>query len=91
MKSLNSEVIRALIPIFLTSTGGLIALVLIISSIVLPNGDQKLSEGKWASAMGLAGTAIGGAAGLAQSNKSESDIKTRDSNGESTDAKTTVG
>ena len=91
MKSLNSEIIRALIPIFLTSTGGLIALVLIISSIVSPNGDQKLSDGKWASAMGLAGTAIGGAAGLAQSNKGESNLKTQNAIGESTESKTTVG
>lgn len=91
MKSLNSETIRALIPIVLTSTGGLIALVLIISAIVSPNGDQKLSDGKWASAMGLAGTAIGGAAGLAQSNKGESDLKTRNADGESTETKTTVG
>ncbi|HTL89322.1 MAG TPA: hypothetical protein VL134_07965 [Leptolyngbya sp.] len=91
MKSLNSEVIRALIPIFLTSTGGLIALVLILSAIVSPNGDQKLSDGKWASAMGLAGTAIGGAAGLAQSQKGESEIKTRNSNSESTETKTTIG
>lgn len=33
MKSLNSKVIHALIPLILTSTGGLIALLLIISAI----------------------------------------------------------
>lgn len=36
MKSLNSEVTHALTPIILTSTGGLIALVLIISAIRAP-------------------------------------------------------
>lgn len=74
---LDADAIRALTPIVLTSTGGLIALVLIGASIFSPDATDKLSEGKWASAMGLAGTAIGGAAGLAQSIKHESESKIR--------------
>jgi hypothetical protein len=82
MKSFNTETIRALMPIVLTATGGVIALVLIISSIASPNG-ANLDDAKWASSMSLAGAAIGGGAGLAQSNKGESNIKTRNMNSRS--------
>ncbi len=55
------EMIRAMIPMFL---GG-IGLVIAFAALFVPM-DEK-SDAKWSSAFGLAGTAIGGAAGLAQS------------------------
>lgn len=66
MKSINPEVIRAFTPLFLASIGGLIG----VSVLFAPN----INEAKWASALGLAGTAIAGAAGLAQTTKSESSV-----------------
>ena len=66
MKSINPEVIRALTPIFLATIGGLIS----VAVLVAPN----VSDAKWAAGMGLAGTAIAGAAGLAQTTKSESSV-----------------
>lgn len=62
MKPLNSEIIGALTPIFLGAIGGAIG----IAVLVLP-----LSEAKSAAGFGLAGTAIAGAAGLAQNSKNE--------------------
>ena len=46
--------------------GGAVGIVVLIQ----PN----LSEGQWAAGLGLAGTAIAGAAGLAQTTKNESNI-----------------
>jgi hypothetical protein len=77
---LNADTLRALTPIILTSTGGLIAIALIGASIFSPDAANRLSDSKWASAMGLAGTAIGGAAGLAQAQKhaAETEVKQSD-------------
>ncbi|MDJ0737462.1 MAG: hypothetical protein QNJ47_25920 [Nostocaceae cyanobacterium] len=59
-----AELIRAITPIFLAFMGGLIGIfALLLSS---DGGDNKLT-----SAMGLAGTAIAGASGLAQSSQSQ--------------------
>ncbi len=61
------DVIRACTPLFLATIGGAIGLA------VLTRPD--MSEGRWAAGLGLAGTAIAGAAGLAQNTKVESNIK----------------
>lgn len=70
MKTNNVEVIRALTPWFLATIGGAIGL-----GVLLAPG---LSEAKWAAGFGLAGTAIAGAAGLAQPNKTESRASERE-------------
>lgn len=66
MKSMNPEVIRAFTPIFFGIIGGLVG----VAVLVAPN----VSDAKWAAGMGLAGTAIAAAAGLAQTTKSESSV-----------------
>ncbi len=60
--NLTPELVRAFTPIFLGLMGSAIGLTALV---VLPNGD------KLTAALGLAGTAIAGAAGLAQSPQSE--------------------
>jgi len=57
---MNAEIIRAVTPLFIATIGGVI----------------KDNDAKWSAAIGLAGTAIAGAAGLAQSTKNESNIST---------------
>lgn len=59
----NPELIRALTPITIAVIGGIIGVSAIFSSI---EDNNKLTA-----AMGLAGTALAGASGLAQSNKNE--------------------
>jgi hypothetical protein len=66
MKPITPELINSLTPIFIAAIGGIIGLAVIF----MPATDAT----KWSSAMGLAGTAIAGAAGLAQSAKSESTV-----------------
>lgn len=61
MKNITPEFIRAITPLCLASIGGLIGVVVIF---VL-----NMEAAKWSSALGLAGTSIAGAAGLAQSNE----------------------
>lgn len=58
----NTELLRALTPILIAAIGGVIG----VSAIFSPVAGERLTA-----AMGLAGTAIAGASGLAQSNKSE--------------------
>ena len=60
------EIIRASTPLFLAAIGGAIAVAVVCS----PN----LSDVKMTAALGLAGTAIAGAAGLAQPGNNESDF-----------------
>lgn len=62
MKSLNPEVIRALTPILLATIGGAIGVAVLVTD---------MTDAKWAAGLGLAGTAIAGAAGLAQTSKTE--------------------
>ncbi len=69
MKSLNPDVIRAITPIFMASVGASIG----IAVLVTPN----ISDAKWSAGLGLAGTAIAGAAGLAQSSKNEQDFSVK--------------
>jgi hypothetical protein len=66
MKRITPELIHSLTPIFIATIGGIIGVAVLF---VPTNNDAK-----WSSAMGLAGTAIAGAAGLAQSGKSESTV-----------------
>ncbi|MDZ8227873.1 MULTISPECIES: hypothetical protein [unclassified Nostoc] len=67
MKSLTPEVIRAITPMFIATIGAVIAVAVIVS----PNGKDA---GQFSAGLGLAGTAIAGAAGLAQSSKNEPDF-----------------
>lgn len=62
MKSFTPEFLSSLTPIFIAAIGGVIGLAVLIS----PSANDA---GKWSAGMGLAGTAIAGAAGLAQSSK----------------------
>lgn len=63
---MNPEVIRAFTPVFLATIGGVIGLAVVLS--------PQLSDGQRSSGIGLAGTAIAGAAGLAQTTKNESNV-----------------
>ncbi len=71
MKSFTPEFISSLTPIFIATIGGVIGLAVLIS----PSANDA---GKWSAGMGLAGTAIAGAAGLAQSSKREMTISEQD-------------
>ena len=62
MKLITPEFIDSLTPILIAMIGGIIGVTVLVT-----DGD----DAKWSSGMGLAGTAIAGAAGLAQSSKSE--------------------
>jgi hypothetical protein len=64
-KEMNPELVRACTPVFLATIGGVIGL----AAVLCP-----LSDGQRSSGMGLAGTAIAGAAGLAQNTKNEANI-----------------
>lgn len=74
MKSLDPEVIRALTPIFLATIGGLIGIVCLVW---IPEGNSA----KWSSGLGLASTAIAGAAGLARTSKDEPDFSVKQQDG----------
>ncbi|NEQ20114.1 MAG: hypothetical protein F6K28_12880 [Microcoleus sp. SIO2G3] len=67
---MNAEIIRALTPLFIATIGGVIGVAVLFA----PNTQNN--DAKWSAAIGLAGTAIAGAAGLAQSTKNESNIST---------------
>lgn len=69
MKYLTPEFIRAVTPIFLASIGAVIGVAVVVS----PNSN----EAKSSAGLGLAGTAIAGAAGLAQTGKTEPDFSVR--------------
>lgn len=63
MKPITPELINSLTPILIAIIGGIIGVTIIV---------KAPENANWASGMGLAGTAIAGAAGLAQTGKSES-------------------
>jgi hypothetical protein len=69
MKSLTPEIIRAMTPIFIATLGAIIGVAALFSPGI--NG-EKSSAG-----LSLAGTAIAGAAGLAQSSKNEPDFSVK--------------
>lgn len=60
---MKTETILAITPLFLGSIGLILGLAVILS----PN----TSDAKWAAGFGLAGTAIAGASGLAQTKNTE--------------------
>jgi hypothetical protein len=62
---MNPELVRAFTPVFLAAIGGAIGL----AAVVCPLNENQRSAG-----IGLAGTAIAGAAGLAQTTKNEGNI-----------------
>jgi hypothetical protein len=63
------EVIRAITPMFMATIGAVIAVTVLVS--------PKITDAKWSAGLGLAGTAIAGAAGLAQSSKNEPDFSVK--------------
>ena len=58
----NPEYIRAITPLIMTFVG------CVIGGLVIVSDNNNLEESQRAAGIGLAGTAITGAAGLAQSN-----------------------
>ena len=74
MKNSIPEIIEALTPLFLATIGGVIGIVALVQPVV---DGTKITAG-----LGLAGTAIAGAAGLARTGKNEQDfsIKQQDKN-----------
>lgn len=66
MKYLTPEIIRAMTPMFIASVGAIIGVAVLFS--------PGISDAKTSAGFGLAGTAIGGAAGLAQGSKNEPDF-----------------
>jgi hypothetical protein len=71
MKPSTPELINSLTPIFIATIGGIIGVTVLVTN--------SGSDAKWSAGMGLAGTAIAGAAGLAQS-KSASTVSEQNSN-----------
>ena len=67
---MNPDVIRACTPLFLATIGGAIGLSVLLGNIQ--------DAGKWSAGLGLASTAIAGAAGLAQNTKVENNVKAED-------------
>lgn len=63
MKPITPEFMNSLTPIFIAMIGGIIGITVLVS----PTANDPA---KWSAGMGLAGAAIAGAAGLAQSSKS---------------------
>ena len=64
MKLNISELIDSLTPMFIALIGGIIGVTVFVT--------DSEDDAKWSAGLGLAGTAIAGAAGLAQSTKSTS-------------------
>ncbi|MBN3905726.1 MAG: hypothetical protein HWQ35_03820 [Nostoc sp. NMS1] len=69
MKSLTPEIIRAITPMFMATIGAVIGVAVLVS--------PKITDAKWSAGLGLAGTAIAGAAGLAQNSKNEQDFSVK--------------
>ncbi|MBW4442541.1 MAG: hypothetical protein KME10_15175 [Plectolyngbya sp. WJT66-NPBG17] len=69
MKFWNPEVIRSTTPLVLAGVGAAIGVLVVVN--------KDVTEQKATAAFGLAGTAIAGAAGLAQSGKSDSDFSVK--------------
>ncbi|GAX41451.1 hypothetical protein NIES4075_24210 [Tolypothrix sp. NIES-4075] len=72
MKSLKPEMIQAMTPMFIATLGAIIGVAALFSPDI--NG-QKSSA-----ALSLAATAIGGAAGLAQSSKQDISVNQKGKN-----------
>lgn len=67
------EVIEAITPLFLATVGALIGVVVLVQ----PDADGT----KTTAGLGLAGTAIAGAAGLARTGRSEQDFSVKQQDG----------
>jgi hypothetical protein len=65
-------IIQAATPIFISFIGGIIAVSVLVLATHPGNNHQKLEKEVVIAGIGLAGTALGASAGLAQSSKSES-------------------
>ena len=78
MKPITPEFMNSLTPIVIATIGGIIG----VAALFITDDATKSS-----SAMGLAGTAIAGGAGLAQSSKSESTVSEQNSKPLSSDQK----
>ena len=74
MRNSISEIIEALIPLILAIIGAVIGIVVLVQ--------PQISETMATAGLGLAGTAIAGAAGLARTGSSEQDfsVKQQDRN-----------
>lgn len=70
MKPTAPELINSLTPILIATIGGIIG----VTVLVTPSN----SDAKWSAGMGLAGTAIAGAAGLAQSGNRDLTVSEQD-------------
>jgi hypothetical protein len=70
MKTTAPELINALTPVLIALIGGIIGVAVLTTNTE--------SDAKWSAGMGLAGTAIAGAAGLAQSGKRELTVSEQD-------------
>ncbi len=73
MKNSISEIIEALNPLILATIGGVIGVVVLVQ--------PGINETKMTAGLGLAGTAIAGAAGLARTGKNEQDFSVRQKDG----------
>ncbi|MBO3462960.1 hypothetical protein G7B40_001715 [Aetokthonos hydrillicola Thurmond2011] len=60
---MNTQTLHAITPLFLASIGGVITIGMLFS--------PKLSDTQWTAGLGVASTAIAGAAGLAQTSTKE--------------------
>ena len=68
MKNSIPEVIEAITPLFLATIGAVIGVVVLV---------QPISDTKATAGLGLAGTAIAGAAGLARTSRGEQDFSAK--------------
>ncbi|WP_019503837.1 hypothetical protein [Pleurocapsa sp. PCC 7319] len=67
------EVIEAITPLFLATIGAVIGVVVLIQ--------PEINETRATAGLGLAGTAIAGAAGLARTGRSEQDFSVKQKDG----------
>lgn len=70
-----SEVIEAITPLFLATIGAVIGVVVLVQ----PEG--RIDDTRATAGLGLAGTAIAGAAGLARTSRSEQDFSVKQQDG----------
>ena len=73
MKTSISEIIEALTPLILATIGAVIGIVVLVQ--------PKISETRATAGLGLAGTAIAGAAGLARTSNNEQDFSVKQQDG----------
>ncbi|MDJ0746042.1 MAG: hypothetical protein QNJ32_22140 [Xenococcaceae cyanobacterium MO_167.B27] len=79
MQNSISEVFEAVTPLVMATIGALIGVVVLVQ--------PEISDTKATAGLGLAGTAIAGAAGLARTSKSEQDFSVKQQDGNLAQAK----